>query len=371
MILTSVNKRELIQKKCETAIRDSNYNGITIVSPRVGKSKILIDSIREKINWNIVIASPYEPIRQNWISEFTKWGLEYHPQSICFRSIDLIEKEIDLLIVDEIQTLSPHQIDVIRHKKPKRLLGLTGIIADKNILNLFALLRLQTIFTYTIDQAIADEIISNFEIIIVECDLDTKRREIPSGTKKRPFMASEAGHYNFLSYMFEMYKAQSVSKPKLESIKMMYAGARARFICASNSKIAIAKRLIASSERCIIFTGLKKVAEVLSPNSFHSGSPDPQNLERFIHGEINHLSAIDMTNMGITFPCLKTAIVHQLRSNPEMALQKVLRVCNLEDDKTASIYVTVYKDTVDHQWVSQAFQKVNPARIRRISHKDL
>lgn len=54
-----------------------------------------------------------------------------------------------------------------------------------------------------------------------------------------------------------------------------------------------------------------------------------------------------------------------------MSLQKVLRVCNLEDDMIARIYVTYYKDTVDYKWMREAFGGVNESRMRDIDETDL
>lgn len=73
----------------------------------------------------------------------------------------------------------------------------------------------------------------------------------------------------------------------------------------------------------------------------------------------------------ITIPNLKIAVVHQMKSNSEMSLQKVLRTCNLEDEKIARIYVTYYKDTVDLDWTLAAFSTVNPDKVTYVKARDL
>ena len=367
----STDTRDRVQREAVNKIIEKDYTGILLVSPRVGKSKILINSIQDKRDWKVYISSPYDTIRENWKDEWAKWGQPFDsmPYSICHRSLEKIPEDIDLLVVDEVQTLSPRQIQTIREKKPKRLLGLTGTLNTDTKSDLWKELRLQTIFEYSIEQAIEDGIISNFEIIIVECDFDKSDKNILSGTKKKSNWTTEQGHYDFLTKQFEKFRVLSWKNPDMEALKMKYAGDRSRFIYESKSKFEIAKKIIEKSGRCLIFTGLQKIADQLA-TSFHSKSSE-NNLEKFIAEEIDKLAVIEMVNMGITIPNLKTAIIHQLKSNSMMSLQKILRMCNLEDDKVAKIYITVYKDTVDSSWVNKALETVNPNKIKRINFKDL
>lgn len=366
--------RERIQREAVSKIKDKNYTGILLVSPRVGKSKTLIDSIIDKKEWNIIVSSPYDTIRENWKEEWKKWGLPQVQEalsigSICHRSLDKIPEGLDLLVIDEVQTLSQKQIDIIKEKKPKRLLGLTGTLNGQSKLNLSSQLSLKPIYEYSIEQAIEDGIISNFEIVIVECEFDDTKKDILSGTKKKSNWATEKGHYDFLTKQFEKFRILSWKNPDMEPLKMKYAGDRSRFIYEAKSKFEVVKKIIEKSERCLIFTGLQKIADQLA-TSFHSKSTE-NNLEKFIAGDIDKLAVIEMVNMGITIPNLKTAIIHQLKSNSEMSLQKILRMCNLEDDKIAKIYITVFKNSVDSNWVDKALETVNPNKIRRINFKDL
>lgn len=364
------NKRSLIQQRAIEAIKNNDHKGIVLVSPRVGKSKILIDSIQDKKDWKITISSPYDSIKENWYKEWSKWSTSECPTSICSRSLEKIPEELDLLVIDEVQTLSSRQINVIKEKNPKRILGLTGTLADKTKFELSLALKLKPIFEYSIEQAIEDNIISNFHIYIVECEFNNVDKNILSGTKKKSFWATEQGHYDYLTKQFSKFRTLSWSKPEMEALKMKYAGDRSRFIYESKSKFDIAKKIVDNSERCIIFTGLQKIADQLSSYSFHSKSEE-DNLTKFIEESINKLAVIEMVNMGITIPNLKLAILHQLKSSSEMSLQKILRVCNLEDDRIAKIFVTVYKNSVDSDWTNKAFESVKPSRITRISYKDI
>lgn len=359
-------KREQVQREACDEICKADWTGIVNISPRVGKSKILIDSIRNK-TWSIVISSPYRAIQESWEKEIDRWALGYKPLIICSRSLEHIPSDIDLLVVDEVQTLSENQILVIKNKKPKRILGLTGTLSDDTADNLYAKLGLASIFDYSIDRAIMDGIISNFEIIIVECAFDHTQNSVLSGTKKKPFMTTEYSHFKYVHENFEKYKRLAWGDAHFQRLKDIYMMKRFNFIYTAKSKLDVAKRIIDKQERCIVFTARTEQASYLTTHTHHSKNKKENNLEKFINGEVDKLGVVEMINMGVTIPNLKCAVVHQMKSSSEMSLQKILRACNLEDDKVARIYVTVYKDTVDEKWMEEAFVGVDKTRIKRIS----
>ena len=70
-----------------------------------------------------------------------------------------------------------------------------------------------------------------------------------------------------------------------------------------------------------------------------------------------------MTNMGITIPNLKVGIFHQMKSSEESAIQKVMRMCNVEQDEIAEIYITYFINTIDEEWVKKALSGLNPEKI--------
>jgi hypothetical protein len=74
-----------------------------------------------------------------------------------------------------------------------------------------------------------------------------------------------------------------------------------------------------------------------------------------------------MTNMGITFPNLKVGIFHQMKSSEESAIQKVMRMCNMEDDAIAQIFITYYANTVDEEWIKKALEGLDPDKIKILS----
>ena len=252
-----------------------------------------------------------------------------------------------------------------------RILGLTGTLSVQTKWDLRSRLGMTPIFTYSIDQAIKHGIISNFEVVLVGCSLDNVRRDISSGTKKKPLVTTEKGHYDFLTNQFERFRRLSYNDRSFEALKDMYARQRMQFIYGAATKVKVADKIVRKAHRCIVFSGRKETVESLCAHTYHTGNKKDNNLEKFIDGEINKLGVINMVNMGITIPNLKRAVIHQMISSSEMSLQKVLRICNLEDDAIAKIYVTYYKDTVDYKWTMEAFGGIDESRIRLIDESEL
>jgi superfamily II DNA or RNA helicase len=358
--------REDVQRRATAEIMMNGYSGLLDISPRVGKSKILLDSIKGMKGSSITIMAPYQSIVDSWKDEIDRWAPGIDVRLLCTKSASKLDKSIDLLVIDEIQTLSDKQIRDITKAKPYNIVGLTGTISSDTEEKLEEELGIRRIFTYSIDDAIRDGIIANFEVVIVECKLDNQRFNIESGTKKNSFYRSEQGHYNYLTTQYEKFRKLSYRDRSFERLKDMYISRRRDFIYTSNSKLQVAKRIVSTGERSLIFTGRVEQAEYLSLHTYHTKNRKEDNLSKFINGDINQVSVINMVNMGITIPDLKRGVVHQLQSNSEMSLQKILRMCNLEGDKLARIYITVYKDTVDEDWVKKALSGVDKSRIRVI-----
>jgi len=66
--------RTSIQKQATDALVNSSLYGIIDVAPRVGKSKIAIEAIRDFAG-SIMISVPYNSMIQAWKNEFKKWDM--------------------------------------------------------------------------------------------------------------------------------------------------------------------------------------------------------------------------------------------------------------------------------------------------------
>jgi superfamily II DNA or RNA helicase len=358
-------KRNEIQRKAVNQIIKNKFQGIVDVAPRVGKSKIAIDAMKKLKNKKVLLIAPFNPILDSWREEFKKWKLNFTGNIINQRSLDKVNiSDYDLIISDEIHTLSDNQRSII---KDKQILGFSGSISKKTKQILEEELSIKPIYTYSVDQAIKDNIISDYEIKVISCNLDTRDKYIDVATKNSKFKTTEWNNYQYLNSQFNKFKALSWKNPRLNPVKMQMASKRADFIYTSKTKLEACKKLIHSiDERCLVFTARTGVADSFDINSYHSKSTT-DTLTQLCEKQINKLAVCEMTSMGITIPDLKIGIFHQLKSSEENAIQKILRMCNWEDGETAKIYIFQYVNTQDEVWVSKALEPFNKEKIDYIS----
>jgi hypothetical protein len=355
--------RDQIQERAKNILLENGFHGIILsLAPRTGKTKPCLEAFKTSaITSKILITAPFNSILESWKSEILKWGASHLDiKLINQRSLEKEDlKSYDIICCDEVHTLSQNQINQLRFlPKAIKLFGVTGSLSLETAIVLKTELKLTSVLNYTIENAINDNIISDYRINIYECYLDDVERNVLSGTKYKTFYTTELKHYLYLTQQFNKFK-----ELQQDRIKMFYAGQRARFIYSCKTKLNLAKKLIDKQSRVLVFTNLVKVANLLTKDSFTSKEKTDIKLEKFIKGDIDKLTVINMASMGITVPNLKHIVCHQLQSSEELAIQKLLRAMNFELGEMAEIDIVVIKNTEDEKWLNKALLSFNRDKI--------
>lgn len=297
--------REKIQEEAAYSILKNKFNGLINISPRVGKTKIIIDGLRKVPDTikRILVTIPYNSIEETWMEEFQKWGLDSEIRNkihiINQRSLEKETISPDILISDEIHSLSERQIEAIKELNPSHILGMSGTISRETKNELRNSLNLKEIYRFSIEDAIKYNIISNYDIKIIPINLNTTDKYVEAGSKKKKFYTTEARQYDYLTKMFRKFRAMSWEDPQYEGVKYMFINKRKDLIYKAKTKIELAKKLINNiKERKLIFTTFTDIADELAKYSHHSKNEDQDNLTKFIEGQINELSVCNMVSMG-------------------------------------------------------------------------
>lgn len=369
--MNSSIRRAEVQSKGTQALLKNHFQGVLLdISPRVGKCKIVIDALKETSYLDIVISTPREVVKQVWEHEFKKWGLEYPVKVICSASLKNL-KSADILIIDEVHLLSPRQIEEIKRIAPKRLSAVTGSLSAKTELVLAQELGLVTGYRYLLEEAISDGIISDYKINVLRCSLSTEQGSyVVQDSLGLDFLTSEQVEYNMLSTRFNRLRTLALNNSSYYKSKMNTARQRSTLLYKSLSKLDVAKELVDSLERCLVFTTLTQSADFLCKDTYHYKSIEEDKLSKFYSQEIDKLALVGMGSVGLTYPNLKTAVIHQLQSNEETAVQTVLRMCNFDQGKDAEVWITCYRDTVDEEWVNKGLSLFDKSKINYLNYEE-
>lgn len=374
-------KRDFIQKEAVQAILKSNYNGIVMMAPRVGKTRTVIEALKSFIVKGG--ASPTTPIlwvvplRDNvdsTLAEINKWA------PIIARSIRVettrflathSSNHYPLIVASECHTLSSNMRENMA-RMARRFILESGTISEGKLELITRDLVVSLIYDYTIEEAILDDIISEYKIYVVGCNLDDNLRTLKI---KNGGSVTEKRQYSYLTRLFIEAKNRAKQDPRLHELKMNRARLRSDFIYKAPTKIGLARKIINCIPRCLVFTTRTDVIDQLTSVSIHSKrktlKTKSQILADFKSGETKKLGLCQTAFMSQTYPDLKDIVLHQIDSNEERLIQKAFRACNKEGDRVARVFICCYNNTKDEQWVNSALKGINPERIEYTTYEKL
>lgn len=346
---------------------NSSRYAILNLCPRFGKirTSILILKILElekndEKELNILIAYPDLKIEKSWKDDFEKFN--YSNKNVTFTTHLSLwkhqENKFDIVIIDEIHLLSENQIDV--YKKLLNInpvvLGLTGTLAYDTKANLWNELKLPVIAEYSIEQAVEENVISDFEIEILEVPLDTHTKINYKGKFK-----TEKQRFDNFTWMINNIESKGGDSMFMRLNRMRIIQ---NSLAKKNKTIQLLRNN--SGERILVFCGLKKIADSLGIPSYHSTTKEKDVLQRFADGEGNQLAVVGIGLTGVTYKPLSRVIINYSSSSSEDLIQKIMRCMSFEYDnpeKKAKITIISSTEDVEKKWLKKALSKINKDRI--------
>jgi superfamily II DNA or RNA helicase len=340
-----------------------NRRSILNLCPRFGKIFTTINILKQLKPKTILIAYPDNKIKESWEDDFKK---RKHSSSNVTYTTHLslhkyVDNQYDIVIIDEIHLLSEAQIeatkDLIEHNEC--VLGLTGTLSKWTEETLASELGLFVTAQYSIDQAISEGVIVDYEITVVNVPLDDKRINDYKGKKRTE-------KKQFDSYAWVIDSLQRQGKPT-----MFLRLARMRIIQNSIAKLEKTRELLKKhkNERVLVFCGVTKIADALGIPSYHSKTSEVDVFENFISGKGNHLAVVKIGNTGVTYKPLNRVIINYFDSNAENLAQRVNRCMAMEydnPDKKAKIYIICSTEDVEHKWLNKALEFFDKTKIKYI-----
>ena len=334
--------------------------GILNLCPRFGKTNVAIRIFKKLQSNKILIAYPDNKIKDSWERDFVKW--EYSNDNVTFTThLSLkkyVEEEYDIVVIDEVHLLSSNQIEQCKKLfvKNSHVLALTGSLSSETEKTLAKELSLLVVAEYSIEQAIREGVITDYEINIIKVPLDNKIRQ-RFGRKIR----TEKQQFDALTRVIDKLEEQG------RDTKFMRIN-RMRIIQGSIAKQQRTISLIEEhkEERILVFVGLIKMADSLGIPSYHSKSSEKGVFDDFVNGNSKHLAVVRIGNTGVTYSPLSFTIIGFFDSNSENLTQKILRVMSMEydtPDKIARIFIISSTEWVEQRWLEKALEMFDKQKI--------
>jgi len=366
--------RAEVQRMAVEAIENGPDKCIVAMATGSGKSKVAID-YDKKHSDSTALVVPTQKLRDvNWEDEYEKWEKgTSHLDKTCYISANKKEdREYDLCIMDEGHNITEANSSFLLSNDIRKTILLTATVPDskenKEKKELLDELGFKVVFDLSLDACIKLGFVAPYTINIVEVPLENSKKEIVGGTKKKPFMTTEASTYSWLSNEIKRSYYQPRKSTKFLIMRRM------RFIYDLPSKLRAAKYILNNfvdpEKRYLIFSSNIKQAEELCKYTYHSKTDD-KDYKAFKEGEINRLSCVKAINEGENFSSLDGAVIVQLTSKEKDLVQRLGRTIRYSYDHKAVIWIIVSSNTVDENWLDKATRNLEPTNINYYNYKNL
>lgn len=332
--------------------------GLLLLSPRFGKTAVGINIFIKLDPSSILIVYPDEKIKQSWLDEFER--MNYLHPDITFTTYLSLHKykemRFDIVVLDEAHLMSERQLFTCYEllKINKTVLALTGTLTKDTQRALNDVLHLPVLATYSISEAVEENIVADYEISIISVPLDNIIKLYKGKTEKQKF--------DNISWVIDRQVEQGKDPFFLRLQRMRIIQ---NSIAKKNKTISLLKEY--EKERVLTFCGLTKVADSLGIPSYHSKSSEKNIFENFVKGDINHLAVCRIGNTGITYKSLNRVIVNYTDSNPSNLTQKLNRCLSMEynnPDKKGLITIVSSDESTEHNWIKKGLSFFDKSKIK-------
>lgn len=394
MDLSKEQKQDLIQQAARKAWEDGGEWGLLAMATGTGKSKVAVDIMTELVREaelnkpvpicpNVVLVVPTEKLRDNnWEVEFAKWGKteEYHIlDRCCYASLNKVRNQIiDLVILDEAHGLTEYNSAFFTNNSIKRVLCLSATPpdpkaggADVGKVALFKQFRIKTDFYYPLHQARKDGLVADYEIWVVQTELDSTVKYLEAGPKANRYMQTEEQKYKSLSTMIQKFAiAKNYIMVKMKSLERM------RLIGNSMQKLEVCKLLLekCKGNRILVFGGSIDQIEKLMPGKVYhskSGKAGHAYLAAFMAEEVDEIGTVAAANEGLNFPNLDIGLISQISKDARELVQRIGRIIRYRPNHKSIIFIIVAKGTKDVDWLKVAIADMDHSIIKYINAADL
>lgn len=415
-----MNKRDEILKDI-LKISKTSPHGRFLLAPRIGKTKIAISLIKrdkpDKILW---VTPSTELVEKGVPEEFIKWRAKKYLERTKIITWKSLPNEIgyyDTIILDEEQSITEVNSETLISGKLRygNIISMTGVPTQKKDKNeLYKSLGLDIIYKIDINEAVDAELLSNYNINVVEEPYDRGSPMITSMQRSLrtlgPYQVKDGkliltGKINATLDMIKsisregnaLYKLsiegmnqgyltldESYGKIQTRHFRYTLKNGKYQFhtgntplklfnnIKSYRQKVRMAKALFYNlTGRTMVFCGSIDIAESISENTYHSKT-DAKDLYKFMEGTIDKIALVEAGGTGFTYKGVDNLIIMQAGSDKNgITSQKICRALLKQPDYKATIWILCLKGTEDESWIKSTLSKFDSSKVNFVKYEDL
>lgn len=335
----------------------------------------------------------------NWQNEYIKHHKQYLLKSttiICYASLHKqVNQTYDLICLDEAHRITELRADWLSTIKVSKVIALTATLSLGHLKILEQLWGKFIEYKITLNQAIEAGIITKPLINVVFLSLDkrykTETIDIKYGKatkiqtidyKDRWLYLNKVSNtrliikctpwekYEYFNKLVAFYKSKyHRTFNSFSKIKWLKTGNdRKQYLADLKTPYALKylKYLQSTNKKFICFCGSIEQANCLGATSVvHSKIPNPQAIvDKFNHDKLRSLFVVNMLQEGTNLEGINSGVIIQLDGQERSFIQRTGRT--LRSKETPEVFILVFKDTRDEEYLENALQGINPEYINYI-----
>lgn len=205
------------------------------------------------------------------------------------------------------------------------------------------------VFQYSLDQGVADGVLSYFQTTIVNHKLNDEDKIIPSKIKGKEILQTEKAYYG--------YRSRVMATPSYHKFYKAKCGREmARLLWHLPSKVNTVKNLLKIlNGKTIIFGVELDILRKITPNVVE-GSDDKFNngiIDKFNSGKINVIASAKKLKQGITLEGVTNCILVSYYSQSWHTIQQLGRIVRFKEGKIANLYIIKTYGTLEDKWLKE------------------
>ncbi len=356
-----MKSKEEIQDDVLKQIAPLKRCGVAL-SVGIGKTLLGLRHMNSQYNdfSKFLVVAPKKSILKSWVDEAVKFKLSHLIPQIQFTTYLSLKKQsldYDTVYLDEAHNLKfGHEAWLNWYKG--NIVGLTGTPPKSQYSEHYKMVEkyCPIVYTYLTDNAIDDDILNDYKIIVHYLNLD-ERKNIKVEKKGMVWYASELSTYNYWTNRLDEVMGKDEQICRIMRMKCLMD---------FRSKEVLAKEILDEcKDKTIVFANSKIQADRVWDKSYHSGNNNSErNLGNFKTGAIDKLSAVLQLSEGINIPKLKELIImHSYSSGSAKLPQRIGRGLRLNPDDLCTVHILCYRNTVDEDWVRESLKSFDQSKI--------